>query len=260
MIMTNNHLTHDQSISLEQLMAELKSSTNGLSHLEAIERQKIYGKNQIVNKKTNPIVKFLKFFVGPIPFMIEAAAILSLIAKHWPDFFSILALLIINTIVGFTEEKQASDAIESLKKQLSQVSKAKRDGIWQDIETSELVPGDIIHLKLGDIVPADARLITGNNLQVDQSSLTGESLPVSINKGDQVNSSSIISSGYGDALVYSTGKNTYFGKTTELIKSVNQSSHFQKAIVKIGNYLIVLALAMIILINIFSFFRHTPPA
>lgn len=239
------------------ILKRLKTSRNGLTSVEAEQRLKIYGKNQIVNKKVSPIIEFLEFFVGPIPFMIEAAAVLSLLAGHYPDLVSILILLLINAAVGFSEEKQATDAVESLKKQLAQIAQAKRDGNWKSLETSDLVPGDVIHVKMGDIVPADAYLLSGNNLELDQSSLTGESLPVDVNEGDSLQSSTIVSRGYGDAVVYATGRNTTFGHATELIKSVKQRSHFQKAIVKIGNYLIVMALAMIILINIIELWRHT---
>ena len=242
---------------MAETLKRLKTSRNGLTNAEAAQRLKTYGKNQIVDKKVSPIVEFLGFFVGPIPFMIEAAAVLSLLAGHYPDFVAIVILLFINTAVGFGEEKQATDAVESLKKQLAQIAQVKRDGSWQNLGTADLVPGDIIHVKMGDIVPADAYLISGNNLELDQSSLTGESLPVDIDAGDKLSSSAIVSRGYGDAVVFATGRNTTFGHAAELVKNVNQRSHFQQAIVKIGNYLIVLALAMIILINIVALLRHT---
>ena len=136
-----------------------------------------YGPNEIAEKKTNELLKFLTYFWGPIPWMIEAAVILSAIARHWPDFGIILALLLANAVVGFWEEHQAGNAIAALKAKLAIKARVIRDGKWVEPAARELVPGDVIRLRLGDIVPADARLLDGDAIEVDQSALTGESLP-----------------------------------------------------------------------------------
>jgi H+-transporting ATPase len=125
-------------------------------------------------------------------------------------------------------------------------------------KSSELVPGDVIRLRLGDIIPADARLLEGDPIEVDQSALTGESLPVEVKPSGAVYSGSILRQGEADAIVYATGTNTYFGKTAELVQSADTVSHFQRSVLKIGDYLIALAVAMVLLIVIVSLFRHEP--
>ena len=218
---------------------------DGLSKAEAHERLAQYGPNEIAEHKTNPLLKFLSYFWGPIPWMIEIAVILSGAVGHWPDFFIILLLLVANGVVGYTEERQAGNAIEALKAKLAINARVKRDGKWVTTPARELVPGDVIRLRLGDIVPADARLLDGDEIEVDQSALTGESLPATCTSGDAVFSGSIVSQGEIGALVYATGTRTYFGKTAELVADAHTVSHFQRAVLKIGNYLIILAVALV---------------
>jgi H+-transporting ATPase len=190
--------------------------------------------------------------------MIEGAVILSGIVRHWPDFFIILLLLVSNAVVGFWEEHQAGNAIAALKKQLAIKAKVKRDGKWTDPSAKELVPGDVIRLKLGDIVPADARLLPGDPMEVDQSALTGESLPATKKPGDAVFSGSIIRQGESEGMVYATGTDTYFGKTAQMVQGPESVSHFQKAVLKIGDYLIVLAAVLVAVIVAVALFRHDP--
>lgn len=237
-----------KTMPMDQLEAKLESSPEGLSQDEATKRLKKYGPNEIKEEKTNPYLKFLSYFWGPIPWMIEVAVILSGIVGHWPDFFIILLLLVANAVVGFWEEHEAGNAIAALKAKLSVKARVKRDGKWVTPPSRELVPGDVIRLRLGDIVPADARLLDGDSVEVDQSALTGESLPAKCESGEAIFSGSIISKGEIGALVYATGTHTYFGKTAELVQTAHTTSHFQKAVLKIGNYLIFLALALVTLI------------
>jgi H+-transporting ATPase len=244
-----------KSLPMPELMKKLGASADGLTQAEAVKRQAQYGPNQIEEKKTNEYLKFLSYFWGPIPWMIEAAVILSGIVQHWLDFFVILALLLSNALVGFWEEHQAGNAIAALKARLAILAKVKRDGKWVNPKASELVPGDVVRLRLGDIVPADARLLDGDSIEVDQSALTGESLPVTAKPGGAVYSGSIIRQGEIDAMVYATGTNTYFGKTAQLVQEAHTVSHFQKAVMKIGDYLIVLAVALVALILVFALFR-----
>ena len=244
-----------QSLSLPELQAKLKSSLDGLSQAEALRRLAQYGYNEIVEKKTSSLVKFLSYFWGPIPWMIEAAVILSALVRHWPDFFIILLLLIANAAVGFWEEHQAGNAIEALKMRLAIHAKVCRDGKWSTASARELVPGDIIRVRLGDIVPADARLCGGDEVEVDQSALTGESLPVTRKRGETVYAGSIIRQGEMDALVCGTGQNTYFGRTAQLVQEAHTVSHFQRAVLKIGDYLIVIAIALVVLILVVALFR-----
>ena len=247
-----------QTLPLPEVEKKLDSSPDGLTQAEAEKRLAQYGPNEIAEKKTNELLKFLSYFWGPIPWMIEAAVILSAAARHWPDFGIILVLLLANAVVGFWEEHQAGNAIAALKATLAIKARVKRDGKWVDPAARELVPGDAIRLRLGDIVPADARLLDGDEISVDQSALTGESLPATRKSGDAVFSGSIVRRGEIGALVYATGGKTYFGKTAELVETAVTVSHFQKAVLKIGNYLIMLAVAMVAVIIGLGIYRGNP--
>jgi H+-transporting ATPase len=244
-----------KSAPLAQVETHLGYSPDGLSSAEATRRLAQYGPNEIAEHKTNPLLKFLSYFWGPIPWMIEVAVILSGAVGHWPDFFIILLLLLANGVVGYTEERQAGDAIEALKAKLAITARVKRDGAWVTAPARELVPGDVIRLRLGDIVPADARLLDGDEIEVDQSALTGESLPAASTTGDAVFSGSIIRQGEIGALVYAIGTGTYFGKTAELVQDAHTVSHFQRAVLKIGNYLIILAVALVTVIVVTAILR-----
>ncbi len=247
-----------KSLAMPEVEKKLGSSPDGLSQAEAQKRLTQYGPNEIEEKKTNPFLKFLTYFWGPIPWMIEAAVILSGVVRHWLDFFIILLLLVSNAVVGFWEEHQAGNAIAALKAKLAIKAKVKRDGKWITPAARELVPGDVIRVRLGDIVPADARLLDGDPVEVDQSALTGESLPATRKLGEAVFSGSIIRQGEIDAMVYATGENTYFGKTAQLVQEAHTVSHFQRAVLKIGDYLIILAVTLVVLILAVALFRGDP--
>ncbi|HVY54662.1 MAG TPA: HAD-IC family P-type ATPase, partial [Thermodesulfobacteriota bacterium] len=169
---------------LEDLFESLYSSKNGISDAEAGKRLLEYGFNEITEKKVHPLIKFLGYFSGPIPVMIEIAAILSAVIRHWGDFAIITALLVVNAAVGFWQEHKAEDAIEFLKKRLASNSRVLRSGRWLETPSRDLVPGDIVRVRLGDIVPADVKLIDGGYLFLDESALTGESLPVEKHASD----------------------------------------------------------------------------
>jgi H+-transporting ATPase len=247
-----------KTLAMPKLFEKLGSSTAGLSAAEAAKRLTQYGPNKIAEKAENPFLKFLSYFWGPIPWMIEAAVILSAVVRHWLDFGVIALLLCTNAVVGFWEEHQAGNAIAALKAQLAVNARVLRDGKWVNPKVADLVPGDVIRMRLGDIVPADARLLAGDEVAVDQSALTGESLPVTRKPGDAVFSGSILRRGEIDAFVYATGTKTFFGKTAALVEQANTVSHFQKAVMKIGDYLIVLAVVLVAVIIGFALFRHDP--
>ncbi|MGB6429329.1 MAG: plasma-membrane proton-efflux P-type ATPase [Candidatus Acidiferrales bacterium] len=247
-----------KTLPLAQVEKELGSSPGGLSQAEAQNRLTQYGPNEIAEKKSNLFLKFLSYFWGPIPWMIEGAVILSGVVRHWLDFFIILFLLFSNALVAFWEEHQAGNEIAALRAKLASKARVLRDGKWVTPVARELVPGDVIRLCLGDIVPADARLLAGDPVQVDQSALTGESLPATRKPGDAVFSGSILKRGEADALVYATGAKTYFGKTAQLVEEATTVSHFQRAVLKIGDYLIALAVALVAVIVTVALFRHDP--
>jgi H+-transporting ATPase len=243
---------HTQSA---DLMRMLDATPQGLAAAEAEQRLTRFGPNAISEKSTSAFVKFMGYLWGPIPWMIEAAAILSLIVRHWVDLAIIGALLLFNAVVGFWQEYQAGNAVAALKKKLALQSRVRRNGTWQMIDAKELVPGDIIRLRPGDIIPADAKLIEGDYLSVDQSALTGESLPVNKEKEDVVYSGAIAKQGEMIALVTATGAQTYFGRTARLVASAGKASHFQKAVLQIGDTLIYLSLGLVVVLVLVQLFR-----
>ena len=230
----------------------------GLSTEEARQRLQQYGPNALETHKVSALLKLLGYFWGPIPRMIEAAALLSALVQHWTDFVIIMALLIFNAGVGFWQEFTASNAVEALKKQLTLKARVLRDGKWQEIGAEQLVPGDIIRIRLGDVIPADVKLIEGDYLSVDQSALTGESLPVTKRTGDDAFSGTIAKQCEVIAEVTTTGKNTRFGKTAGLVEQAQTVSHFQKAVLTIGDYLIYVSLGLVAILVLVQLHRHAP--
>ncbi len=246
------------SLSLADLERRLATSAQGLTQAEAESRLVQYGPNELVEKQQSVLLQLLTYFWGPIPWMIEVAVVLSGVLRHWPDFIIILILLFANAGIGFWEEHQAGKAIASLKAELAIQARVLRDGTWTTAPSRDLVPGDVIRLRLGDIVPADARLLDGDPIEVDQSALTGESLPAARASGEPVYSASIVRQGEIGAVVYATGANTYFGKTAGLVQEAQSASHFQKAVLRIGTFLIFLAIALVAIITAVSILRGDP--
>lgn len=247
-----------EKLSAAQVFEKLESTLHGLSSSEAESRLQKYGKNSLQETKVNPLVKFLSYFWGPIPWMIEVALLLSGLNRHWEDFTIILVLLVFNALVGFGQEYKAANALEALKKQLALKARVLRDGKWGEVDAGNLVPGDIIRLRLGDVIPADAKLVEGDYLSVDQSALTGESLPVGKALGDVVYSGSAAKQGEMVAAVTATGSRTFFGRTAQLVQQAGSVSHFQKAVLSIGDYLIYLSLGLVALLVLVQLHRHVP--
>ncbi|WP_345972429.1 HAD-IC family P-type ATPase [Sulfurimonas diazotrophicus] len=227
------------------------SLQRGLSSEEAETRLAQFGPNTIEEKQASWAARLFKRFWGPIPWMIETAAVLALSVRRWEEFTIIMVMLIVNAAVDFYQESKALNAIEVLKKKLARKALVLRDAAWKTIDASALVPDDIIKIKIGDIIPADAKLLSGSDyIQVDQSALTGESLPVEKEVGDDLYANAIIRQGELIAHVTGTGSHTYFGKTVGLVAKAEREgrSHFQKMVVRVGNFLILLTLAMIAVI------------
>ncbi len=234
---------------------------HGLTSEEAKKRLQKYGPNSVEEKEEGWLSRLFKRFWGPIPWMIEVAAILSAVVRRWEDFTIIVILLFVNAIVDFYQESKALSAIRVLKKKLARKALVLRDGKWQQIPAAEIVPGDVIKIKIGDIVPADAKLAGGGDfIQLDQSALTGESLPVNKKVGEEVYANAVVKQGEMIAVVTKTGKNTYFGKTVALVAKAEreQKSHFQKMVISVGNFLIAVTLVMIAIIIYVGVSRHEP--
>lgn len=240
----------DETVDLEKIpicevFQQLKCDEDGLSTQEGENRLRIFGPNKLEEIKESKILKFLGFMWNPLSWVMEAAAIMAIALANgqgkppdWQDFLGIMVLLVINSTISFIEENNAGNAAAALMARLAPKTKVLRDGKWQEMDASILVPGDIVSIKLGDIVPADARLLEGDPLKIDQSALTGESLPVTKNPGDEVYSGSTCKQGEIEAVVIATGVHTFFGKAAHLVDSTNQVGHFQKVLTAIGNFCI----------------------
>lgn len=234
-----------ERIPLEEVFEQLRTSRRGLSSDDAEARIEIFGPNKLEEKKENKILKFLSFMWNPLSWVMEAAALMAIILANgggegpdWQDFIGIICLLVINSTISFIEENNAGNAAAALMARLAPKTRVLRDGQWQEQDAAVLVPGDIISIKLGDIIPADARLLEGDPLKIDQSALTGESLPVTKRTGDEVFSGSTCKHGEIEAVVIATGVHSFFGKAAYLVDSTEVVGHFQKVLTAIGNFCI----------------------
>ncbi|KAL5065960.1 hypothetical protein RYX36_027697 [Vicia faba] len=234
-----------EHIPVEEVFEQLKCTKEGLSSEEGANRLQIFGPNKLEEKKESKLLKFLGFMWNPLSWVMEAAALMAIGLANgdgkppdWQDFVGIVCLLVINSTISFIEENNAGNAAAALMAGLAPKTKVLRDGKWSEQEAAILVPGDIISIKLGDIVPADARLLEGDPLKIDQSALTGESLPVTRSPGQEVFSGSTCKQGEIEAVVIATGVHTFFGKAAHLVDSTNQVGHFQKVLTAIGNFCI----------------------
>jgi H+-transporting ATPase len=240
------------------MFQRLASSPDGLAGPEVERRLQRFGPNAIPEERVSVLRQLLGYFWGPIPWMIEVAAVLSLAVRHWVDFVIILVLLIFNAGVGFWQERQAADAVEALKARLAPTARVRRDGEWREVDATVLVPGDVVRVRLGDVIPADLKLFGAGFLDVDQSALTGESLPVSQHAGDMTYSGSVAKSGEMLGLVVATGAQTFFGRTAALVGEAGAPSHFQRAVLRIGDYLIVLSLGLVAILILVQLGRGAP--
>ena len=237
---------------------QLQTDPNyGLSSDEVSKRRKKWGLNQMAEENESLIVKFLGFFIGPIQFVMEAAAILAAGLEDWVDFGVICGLLMLNAAVGFIQEYQAGSIVDELKKTLANSAFVIRDGSLIEVPANEVVPGDILQLEDGTVIPADGRLVTEECfLQVDQSAITGESLAVDKHYGDATFSSSTVKRGEGFMIVTATGDNTFVGRAAAL---VNQASggqgHFTEVLNGIGTILLVLVILTLLLVWCACFYR-----
>ncbi|KAG7037560.1 Plasma membrane ATPase 4, partial [Cucurbita argyrosperma subsp. argyrosperma] len=253
-----------EHIPIGEVFEKLKCTKEGLSSEEGANRLQVFGPNKLEEKKESKILKFLGFMWNPLSWVMEAAAIMAIVLANgggrppdWQDCVGVIALLLINSTISFLEENNAGNAAAALMAGLAPRTKVLRDGRWSEQDAAMLVPGDIISIKLGDIVPADARLLEGDPLKIDQSALTGESLPVTKNPSDEVFSGSTCKQGEIEAVVIATGVHTFFGKAAHLVDSTNQVGHFQKVLTAIGNFCICsIAIGIVIEIIVMYPIQH----
>ncbi|CAN0877805.1 ATPase 10, plasma membrane-type [Linum grandiflorum] len=234
-----------ERLPLEDVFEQLRTSLDGLASEDAEARLVIFGPNKLEEKSENKLLKFLGFMWNPLSWVMEAAAVMAIALAYgggqgpdWQDFVGIVCLLIINSTISFIEENNAGNAAAALMAGLALKTKVLRDGEWQERDAAILVPGDIVSVKLGDIIPADVRMLEGDPLKVDQSGLTGESLPVTKKTGDEIFSGSICKHGEVEAVVIATGVHSFLGKAAHLVNSTDVVGHFQKVLTSIGNFCI----------------------
>lgn len=251
----NTNTSEYKNVSLKEAMGLLNASPDGLSSLEVKERLKIYGHNEIKEEKKNPLLQFLRRYWGPMPWLLELSMVLTILLKHYFESVVIFALLTVNAIIGFYQSRNSQKAVGLLKKRLEIKAKVLRDGNWIMVEAKEIVPGDIILTKLGDLVPADVYVIDGE-ISVDESALTGESLPKDLQKSDIIYSSSIVKRGEARCIVVNTGTNTYFGKTVELVKIAKPKSRQEELMMAIVKYMMYLGIGASIIVSIYALFLN----
>ena len=240
-----------KEISITETFKLLRSSTGGLTTEEVQRRLQVFGSNEVAEKRKNPVLDFLSRYWGPMPWLLELAIVLSVVLNHYLEAGIIFALLTINTVIGQIQSRGSQRALEALKKRLAINARVLRDYKWLTKEAREIVPGDIISVGLGDIVPADAKLIDGD-LSIDQSILTGESLPIDVQESATIYSGSIVKRGEAKCVVVNTGINTYFGKAAELVKTAKPKSHQEQIMLAIVRYMMFLGIGALVIVAIYA--------
>ena len=232
----------------------------GLTSAEVAKRKKKFGLNQMAEEQENLVLKFCMFFIGPIQFVMEAAAILACGLEDWVDFGVICGLLMLNAAVGFIQEYQAGSIVDELKKTLANTATVLRDGQLVDVAANEVVPGDILKLEDGVVIPADGKLVTEDCfIQIDQSAITGESLAVDKRCNDPTFSSSTVKRGEGFMIVTATGDNTFVGRAAALVnKASGGQGHFTEVLNGIGTLLLVFVILTLLLVWCSCFYRSDP--
>ncbi len=244
-----------KTASIDDTYRLLRSTESGLTDSDVKERLSFFGRNEITEKKKNPVLAFLKRYWGPMPWLLEFAMILDFVLKHKLEGIIIFALLTVNAIIGFMHSRGSQKAVELLKQRLAIKAKILRNGIWTTEEAGGIVPGDILIVKLGDIIPADAKIISGE-ISIDESALTGESLPVEKQNSDVVYSGSVVRRGEAKCAVLNTGANTYFGKTAELVKIAKPKSHQEEIMMNIVKDMMYLGIAASLVVALYALAMH----
>ena len=229
----------------------------GLTRAEVDARRKEHGYNEVAEKKAHPVRKFLQKFWGISAWMLELIIVLSAVLGKYSDLAVVSALLVINAVLSFTQEHRAAGVVEALRRRLQVNARVRRESSWQVVPARELVPGDIVRVRPGDIIPADVKLLTGA-LTVDQSALTGESKDADKAPGAVLSSGSVVRRGEGNGVVMLTGAKTYFGRTTELVQQAQPKLHIEAVVTKVVRWLFVIVGALLGVVVILSLVRGAP--
>ncbi len=219
--------------------ASARDAMAGLSSEEAALLLLQHGPNTTVEQHVSTVRLLLGKLWAPVPWMLELTIALELVLGKTLEALVVAVLLLFNALVSWVQENRAQEALSLLRKRLSVVARVLRDGTWQRLPAQELVPGDVVHLRVGDVVPADVGLVDGL-LEVDQSALTGESLPVEAAGGHAVYAGSTVTRGEATGTVMATGAGTYYGHTAELVRTAQTASHLEAVVTRIVRALVTL--------------------
>src|SRR5579863_2841964 len=241
----------------DTLVALHVNPDTGLTRAEVDSRRKEHGYNEVAETKEHPILRFLSKFWGLSAWMLELIMVLSAVLHKSSDLAVVSALLVVNAILSFAQERRAAGVVETLRKRLQVSARVRRDASWQVIPARELVPGDILRVRPGDIIPADTKLLNGD-LSIDQSALTGESKDADKTLGDVLSSGSVVRRGEGNGVVMLTGSQTYFGRTTELVQKARPKLHIESVVAKVVRWLFVIVGALLSVVVVLSLMRGTP--
>ena len=241
------------------VVANSEASPLGLDTGEAQNRLAQYGPNAMPDTNANPLRMALEKFWAPVPWMLEAAIVLELIRANYLESAIIVFLLIFNAALGFLQESRAQATLAALKSRLALTASVRRDGVWQTIAAANLVPGDLVKLSLGSVVAADVT-ITGGEVLLDQSMLTGESVPIEAGAGVQTYAGALVRRGEADAEVTATGPRTKFGRTAELVRTAHVVSSQQKAVLRVVRNLAAFNGGVIVLMVAYAWYLKLPVA
>jgi hypothetical protein len=241
----------------DTLVALQVNPETGLTHGEIDARRKEYGYNEVAEQKAHPVLKFLGKFWGLSAWMLELIMLLSLLLRHYSDLAIVGALLVVNAVLGFAQERRAAGVMETLRRRLQVNARVLRDASWQVVPARELVPGDIVRVRPGDIVPADVKVLTGT-LSIDQSALTGESKDADKATGDVLSAGSLVRRGEGNGVVMLTGGQTYFGRTTQLVQIARPKLHIEAVVSKVVRWLFVIVGALLSVVIVLTLIRGAP--
>jgi len=246
------------SASIPDALTALRVDPNsGLSQVDAENRQKEYGYNEVAEKRTHPLLQFLGKFWGISAWMLELIMILSAMLRNYSDLLVVGALLLVNAMLSFEQEHRAAGVVETLRRRLQVSARVRRDSGWQVVPARELVPGDIVRVRSGDIIPADVKLLTGV-LSVDQSALTGESRDAEKVPGAVLSSGSVVRRGEGNGVVMLTGARTFFGRTTELVQDARPKLHIEAVVTEVVRWLFVIVGVLLSVVVVLSLIRGAP--